>query len=54
MIPVRHRNCAISKPLAKVIDLALIDNPEAHFKSVGEFKQALLKNYLRSHQTPWR
>jgi eukaryotic-like serine/threonine-protein kinase len=54
VIPVRHRNSAIPKPLAKVIDLALVDNPEAYFKSAGEFKQALLKNYLGSHQTGWR
>ncbi len=43
-VPVRDRNPAIPKPLAKVIDLALVDNPEIYFKSAGEFKQALLNN----------
>lgn len=42
-IPVRDRNPAIPKPLADVIDLALVDDPEIYFKSAGEFKQALLK-----------
>jgi serine/threonine protein kinase len=44
-VPVRDRNSAIPKPLAKVIDLALVDNPEIYFKSAGEFKQALLKSF---------
>lgn len=43
-VPVRDRNSSIPKPLADVIDLALVDNPEIYFKSAGEFKQALLKN----------
>jgi serine/threonine protein kinase len=46
-VPVRDRNSAIPKPLAKVIDLALVDNPEIYFKSAEEFKQALLKNCPR-------
>ncbi|MDF0551601.1 FHA domain-containing protein [Kamptonema sp. UHCC 0994] len=46
-VPVRDRNSAIPKPLADVIDLALVDNPEIYFKSAGEFKQVLLKNCPR-------
>jgi eukaryotic-like serine/threonine-protein kinase len=41
-IPIRQRNPSIPKPLAEVIDLALIDNPEIYFKTATEFKQALL------------
>ncbi|MHC5740951.1 MAG: protein kinase domain-containing protein [Nostoc sp.] len=41
-IPIRQRDATIMQPLAQVIDLALIDKPEIHFKSAAEFKQALL------------
>ncbi|MEH2264748.1 protein kinase domain-containing protein [Nostoc sp.] len=41
-IPIRQRDATISQPLAQVIDLALVDKPEIHFKSAAEFKQALL------------
>lgn len=41
-VPIRDRDRNIPKKLAKVIDLALQDNPEIYFKSVKEFKQALL------------
>lgn len=40
-VSVRMRNSAIPKPLAEVIDLALIDNPEIHFKTAAELKSAL-------------
>ncbi len=40
-IPIRQRDPAIPKPLAEVIDLALVDQPEIHFKTAMEFKQAL-------------
>lgn len=41
-IPIRERDATIRQPLAQVIDLALVDKPEIHFKSAVEFKQALL------------
>jgi eukaryotic-like serine/threonine-protein kinase len=41
-IPIRQRDRNIPKPLAEVIDLALRDNPEIHFKSIDKFKKALL------------
>ena len=41
-IPIRERNTAIPQYLAEVIDLALIDNPQLHFKTAKDFKQALL------------
>ncbi|MEH2164112.1 MAG: protein kinase [Nostoc sp.] len=41
-IPIRERDATIRQPLAQVIDLALVDKPEIHFKSAAEFKQALL------------
>ncbi|MEH2194039.1 MAG: protein kinase [Nostoc sp.] len=41
-IPIRERDATIKQPLAQVIDLALVDKPEIHFKSAAEFKQALL------------
>ena len=50
-IPVRIRQteASIPQPLADLIDKALIDNPELHFKSALTFKQALMdlknKNY---------
>jgi pSer/pThr/pTyr-binding forkhead associated (FHA) protein len=41
-IPIQQRNAKIPLPLAKVIDLALIDKPEIHFKTAIDLKQALL------------
>ncbi|MCC5665776.1 hypothetical protein LC653_18070 [Nostoc sp. CHAB 5784] len=41
-ISIRQRDATIMQPLAQVIDLALVDKPEIHFKSAAEFKQALL------------
>jgi pSer/pThr/pTyr-binding forkhead associated (FHA) protein len=41
-VPIRDRDASIPKPLAKVIDLALIDKPDLHFKSAIDFKNALL------------
>ncbi len=43
-VPIRDRTSSIPKPLAKVIDRALIDNPEIYYKSAAEFKQALLNS----------
>ena len=40
-IPIRERDTSIPQPLADLIDLALIDNPELHFKSAITFKQGL-------------
>ena len=40
-VPIRERNISIPQPLAEVIDLGLIDQPEIYFKTAGEFKQAL-------------
>jgi pSer/pThr/pTyr-binding forkhead associated (FHA) protein len=40
-VPIRKINPRIPKPLAKVIDKALIDNPEIHFKSATQLKKAL-------------
>ncbi len=41
-VPIRQRDATIMQPLAQVIDLALVDKPEIHFKSAAEFKRALL------------
>jgi serine/threonine protein kinase len=41
-VPIRQRDLAIPKPLAEVIDWALVEKPEIYFKSATEFKQALL------------
>ncbi len=41
-VPIRERDASIPQPLAEIIDLALVDNPELHFKSAIAFKQALL------------
>lgn len=41
-VPIRNRNASIPKPLAEVIDLALIDKPEIYFKTASDLKQALL------------
>ena len=43
-VPICDRTSAIPKPLAKVIDLALIDNPDIYYKSATDFKQALLNS----------
>ncbi|HAG81306.1 MAG TPA: serine/threonine protein kinase [Cyanobacteria bacterium UBA12227] len=40
-VPIRERNASIPKPLAEVIDLALVDHPNLHFKNAGAFKRAL-------------
>ena len=40
-IPIRQRNPSIPKPLAEVIDRALIDNPSIPYKTATEFRQAL-------------
>ncbi|MBR8840748.1 MAG: protein kinase [Stigonema ocellatum SAG 48.90 = DSM 106950] len=41
-VPIRQRDGSLPKPLAEVIDLALVEKPEIYFKSANEFKQALL------------
>ena len=41
-VPIRERDASIPQPLAELIDLALVDNPELHFKCVAAFKQTLL------------
>ena len=43
-VPICDRTSTIPKPLAKVIDLALIDHPEIYYKSAAEFKQALVNS----------
>jgi eukaryotic-like serine/threonine-protein kinase len=40
-VPIRQRNSSIPKPVAEVIDHALIDNPSIPFKTAAEFRQAL-------------
>jgi eukaryotic-like serine/threonine-protein kinase len=40
-VPIRQRNSSIPKPVAEVIDKALIDNPSIPFKTAAEFRQAL-------------
>jgi eukaryotic-like serine/threonine-protein kinase len=40
-VPIRQRDASIPKPLAELIDLALIDNPKIHFKNAAAFKRAL-------------
>jgi eukaryotic-like serine/threonine-protein kinase len=42
-VPILDRTSTIPKPLAEVIDRALIDNPDIYYKTAAEFKQALLK-----------
>jgi serine/threonine-protein kinase len=39
--PIRKRNPTIPAKLAKVIDQALVDRPQMHFKTAAEFKRAL-------------
>ncbi|MEA5509087.1 protein kinase [Crocosphaera sp. UHCC 0190] len=41
-IPIRQRNVNIPQGLADIIDLALQDNPQLHFKEAIAFKKALL------------
>lgn len=40
-VPIRKRDNSIPKYLAELIDLALVDKPEIHFKDAISFKQAL-------------
>jgi serine/threonine protein kinase len=40
-IPMRDHNSSIPSRLAKVIDQALIDEPEIHFKAAKSFRKAL-------------
>ena len=42
-VPIRERDPSIPQPLADLIDLALIDHPELHFKNAIAFKRALLQ-----------
>jgi serine/threonine protein kinase len=39
--PIRERNPQIPARLAQVIDRALIDKPQIHFKTAAEFRRAL-------------
>lgn len=41
-IPIMEKDSSIPQPLAELIDLALIDYPQLHFKSAIAFKQALI------------
>lgn len=40
-VPIRERDRSIPKRLAEVIDLALRERPELHFKTARDFKRAL-------------
>jgi serine/threonine-protein kinase len=40
-VPILERDRSIPKKLARVIDLALVDDPAIHFESAAEFKRAL-------------
>jgi len=40
-VPIRQRDASVPHFIAEVIDRALVDDPEIHFKSATEFKQAL-------------
>ncbi|MBW2621797.1 MAG: FHA domain-containing protein [Deltaproteobacteria bacterium] len=42
-VPIRQRKSSIPENLAKVIDKALIDDPEITFQSAAELKQALVE-----------
>ena len=44
-IPIEQRNPDIPDALANVINLALKDNPQLHFKSALDFKNTLLAAY---------
>ncbi|BAZ14667.1 serine/threonine kinase [Calothrix sp. NIES-4071] len=50
-VPIRARNASIPQPLAEVIDLALVEKPEIHFKTAMEFKQALLSVYCNIYKS---
>jgi hypothetical protein len=41
-VPILQRNGNISKKLAQVIDLALIEKPQIHFQNAVDFKEALI------------
>ena len=41
-VPIRQRGVSLPKPLADLIDLALIDNPQIYFRNAKAFKMALL------------
>ena len=45
-IPIRQYNVEIPNNLASVIDLALTDRSNLHFKAVDEFRQAINQTYL--------
>jgi eukaryotic-like serine/threonine-protein kinase len=40
-IPIKSYNSNLPQPLANLIDLALIDHPQLHFKNAAAFKRAL-------------
>ncbi|MEO1673336.1 MAG: protein kinase [Cyanobacteria bacterium J06631_2] len=40
--PIKERDASIPQPFAKLLDLALVDNPDLHFKSAIAFQQALI------------
>ncbi|NET06267.1 MAG: protein kinase [Symploca sp. SIO2B6] len=40
-VPIRRRDASIPKELAELIDLALVDKPQIHFKNAVAFKRAL-------------
>jgi serine/threonine protein kinase len=42
-VPIRQRDDRIPSKLAEVIDRALIDNPEIHFKNASDFRRSLLQ-----------
>jgi serine/threonine protein kinase len=42
VVPIRQRDASIPESIAKIIDLALVDNPEIYFKSAKQFQGALL------------
>ena len=41
-IPISQRGISLPKPLADLIDLALLDNPQIYFRNAKAFKTALL------------
>jgi eukaryotic-like serine/threonine-protein kinase len=47
-VPICQRNSAITPRLAEIIDLALIDKPEIHFKNAAAFKHALSSGWGNS------
>ena len=46
-IPIRKRNTLVPKPLAEVIDLALIDQHNLYFRTAAELQQALQPTFRR-------